>query len=112
MTKTVMRYTQPCVQTQPGLEFKVEEVELFEDPKGKWVRYEDIKHLLQDEPTCNCGCNVPDGHHSQCPLYRPRDVQLCPHCGKSEPHTHRVPGSAEPVIFPHGPPVNRPAPHD
>lgn len=50
MTKTVTRYTQPCVQTQPGLEFKVAEVELFEDPKGKWVRYDDIKHLLQDEP--------------------------------------------------------------
>jgi hypothetical protein len=50
MTKTVTRYTQPCVQTQPGLEFKVAEVDLFEDPNGKWVRYDDIKHLLQDEP--------------------------------------------------------------
>lgn len=45
----IKRYTQPCVQTQPGLEFRVAEVELFEDAKGKWVRFEDIKHLLPEQ---------------------------------------------------------------
>lgn len=45
MTKEVTRYTQPCVQTQPGPEFQVAEVPLFEDPKGKWVRWEDYASL-------------------------------------------------------------------
>lgn len=41
----VKRYTQPCVQQQPGLDFKVAEVELFEDARGKWVRFEDYAKL-------------------------------------------------------------------
>lgn len=51
----IKRYTQPAVQTTPGLEFKVEEVPLFEDAKGKWVRYEDIKHLLDRDPVQSTG---------------------------------------------------------
>ena len=43
----VKRYTQPCIQTQPGTEFKVAEVPLFESAKGRWVRYEDFVKLEQ-----------------------------------------------------------------
>jgi hypothetical protein len=39
------RYTQPCVQTQPGPEFKVAEVPLFESPKGKYVLASDYEAL-------------------------------------------------------------------
>lgn len=56
MTKPVTRYTQPCFETLPGLEFKVTEVELFEDPQGKWVRYEDyakLKHAYEAELLAN-----------------------------------------------------------
>lgn len=45
LTNDVKRYTQPCVQTLPGVAFKVAEVELFEDPNGKWVRWEDYDRL-------------------------------------------------------------------
>lgn len=41
----VKRYTQPCIQTQPGSEFKVAEVPLFESEKGKWVKHEDYQKL-------------------------------------------------------------------
>jgi len=58
----VQRYTQPCVQIQPGPKFRMAEVPLFEDPKGKWVKYEDVKHLLrQDEPTCSTFDQYPVG---------------------------------------------------
>jgi hypothetical protein len=36
-----------------------------------------------------------------CAVCGPPPQQFCPHCGKSEPHTHRVPGVPEPVVFPH-----------
>lgn len=35
------RYTQPCVQLDLG------EVPLFEDPAGKWVRYEDVVAMCE-----------------------------------------------------------------
>lgn len=45
MTNPCKRYTQPVVQIQPGPEFKIAEVPLFEDPKGKWVKWEDYERL-------------------------------------------------------------------
>ena len=75
MTKPVTRYTQPCIQTQPGLEFKVAEVPLFEDPKGKWVKYEDIKHLLQSDEPSEPLC-VTCGTHHRSPW------EPCPKCSE------------------------------
>lgn len=52
MTKPITRYMQPVVQNvgwPDGFELKT--VSLVESPKGEWVRYDDIKHLLQDEPS-------------------------------------------------------------
>lgn len=45
---------------------------------------------------------TPHADDCVCAVCGPPPQQFCPHCGKSEPHTHRVPGVAEPVIFPHG----------
>lgn len=45
MTNPRKRYTQPVIQAQPGPEFKMAEVPLFEDPKGKWVKWEDYERL-------------------------------------------------------------------
>jgi hypothetical protein len=44
LTNLVTRYTQPVVQNvgAPN-DFKIEEVDLFVDPNGKWVKYEDFK---------------------------------------------------------------------
>jgi len=41
----VKRWTQPCVQQQLGEGFKVLEVPLFEDSKGKYVLASDFKRI-------------------------------------------------------------------
>jgi hypothetical protein len=56
----------------PGTGHREGELEIVEAPEGEWVRYEDIKHLLQDEPTCGSmnargqACDLPRGHGGLC----------------------------------------------
>jgi hypothetical protein len=43
---------------------------------------------------------TPHAEDCVCAVCGPPPQQFCPHCGESEPHTHRVPGVPEPVVFP------------
>lgn len=74
MTKTVTRYL-------PGMEGCFE-APMYEAEAGLWVKYEDIKHLLQVEPPAKCTCQplaqqlgVPFGLTAvavdpECPVHR------------------------------------------
>lgn len=83
LTKTVTRYTDGGPDGW------------MQSPTGEFVRYDDIKHLLQDEPTASrevvmftCGCRaVPPGVPDHClnhadgvPVNRPAEPSDAHHC--------------------------------
>jgi hypothetical protein len=56
----------------------------------------------QAEPTAKAYGPGMTPHAADCKCHVCDSLMLiCPHCGKAEPHTHRVPGVPEPVVFPH-----------
>jgi len=44
--------------TNPVKRYEASYYEPHEAPDGEWVRYDDIKHLLQDEPSAQCTCST------------------------------------------------------
>lgn len=82
MTKTVTRYE---ILDRNGSD---ENVAGHPKSDGEWVRYDDIKHLLHDEPggepdplvQCRCGWR---GKTSELPASTFGQGKVCPNCAAS-----------------------------